>query len=72
VRAIYQVSLHERETPLLYKLQEFFGGVGAISIAPTRSTCRYVVAGTKDLINNVSPHFNKFELAGSKDSNFII
>ena len=71
-RAIYQVGLHERETPLLYKLQEFFGGVGAISTSSTRSVCRFAVAGTSDLIKNVLPHFLKFELAGSKHSNFII
>ncbi len=71
-RAIYQVGLHEREIPLLYKLPEFFGGVGVISTSPTRHVCRYAVAGTYDLINYVSPHFFKFELAGSKRSNFII
>ena len=71
-RTIYQVNLHERENPLLYKLQEFFGGVGSISTYPTRRVCRYAVVGTYDLLNYVYPHFLKFELAGSKLSNFII
>jgi hypothetical protein len=69
---VYQIELHSRELPLLYKIQDFFGGVGNVHVASSRSLVRYSVAGISDLVNNVLPHFTKFELVGSKQPNFIV
>jgi len=69
---VYQIELHSRELPLLYKIQDFFGGVGNVQKSSTRSLARYSVVGISDLVNNVLPHFTKFELIGSKQPNFIV
>jgi hypothetical protein len=69
---VYKVELHSRELPLLYHIQDFFGGVGNVHVSSTRSLARYCVVGISDLVNNVSPHFTKFELVGSKQPNFIV
>lgn len=72
-RAIYKVELHEREVPLLHKLQEFFGGAGKVNVSSSsRSLARYTITRTSDLVHKVLPHFSKFELAGSKHANYII
>ena len=72
VMVVYQIELHSRELPLLYKIQDFFGGVGNVNESSTRSLARYSVAGISDLVNNVLPHFTNFELVGSKQSSFIV
>ncbi len=72
VRATYIIELHSKETSLLYKLKEFFGGIGNVNVYPTRSIARYYVTGASDLVNHILPHFSKFQLAGSKLPNFII
>ena len=69
---VYQIELHSRELPLLYKIQDFFGGVGNVQKSSTRSLARYSVVGISDLVNNVLPHFTNFELVGGKQPNFII
>jgi hypothetical protein len=38
VRIFYQIGLHNRETPLLHVLQDFFGGVGKIYVQLTRDS----------------------------------
>ena len=72
VMVVYQIELHSRELPLLYKIQDFFGGVGNVQKSSTRSLARYSVVGISDLVNNVLPHFTNFELVGGKQPNFII
>jgi hypothetical protein len=61
-----------RELSLLYKLREFFGGIGNVNVYSTRSIARYYVTGASDLVNHILPHFDKFKLVGSKLPNFII
>jgi hypothetical protein len=69
---VYQIELHSRELALLYKIKDFFGGVGNVQESSTRSLARYSVVGISDLVNNVLPHFTNFELVGSKQPNFIV
>lgn len=72
VTVVYNIELHDREVPLLYKLKEFFGGIGNVNVYSARSIARYYVTGASDLVNYILPHFDKFQLAGSKLPNFII
>jgi len=72
VMVVYQIELHSRELALLYKIQDFFGGVGNVNKSSTRSLARYSVVKISDLVNNVFPHFTNFELVGSKQPNFIV
>lgn len=71
VTGVYNIELHIREASLLYKLKEFFG-VGNVSVYSARSIARYSVTSTSDLVDFILPHFNKFELAGSKLPNYIV
>lgn len=72
VTVVYNIELHDREVPLLYKLKEFFGGVGNVNVYSARSIARYYVTGASDLVKYILPHFERFQLAGSKLPNFII
>lgn len=72
IRCVFLIELHEREVFLLYKLQEFFNGIGNVSVYSARSIARYSVTRISDLVDYILPHFSKFELVGSKLPNFLL
>jgi hypothetical protein len=51
----YEIGLHSRELSLLYKIKDFFGGVGNVQESSTCSFARYSVRNTSDLVKNILP-----------------
>lgn len=72
VRIFYQIGLNDRETPLVQKIQEFFGGIGNISFESKRSVVKYIVVNVKDIRNIILPHFDTYDLIENKLRNYLI
>jgi hypothetical protein len=72
VRSFFEIGLNQRDSFLIYQLQEFFGGVGTISVDQKADVLKYSVASINDLINTIIPHFYKFPLLTQKAADFIL
>ena len=72
VLAFFQIELHTRETTLIYKIQEFFGGIGRINIPSKRDLSRFTVTKQQDLLKVIIPHFDAYALEGNKNKNYLI
>lgn len=70
-QAIFSLSLHPRDLPLLKKIQAFFG-VGTIKVNKSQNTVMYCVADQKQLMNVIIPHFDKYPLLTKKRADFIL
>jgi hypothetical protein len=55
IQAKYQIGLHRRDLNLLLQIQEFFGGIGSISLI--EQMAYYSISGIEDLTNTILPHF---------------
>jgi hypothetical protein len=64
IQARFQKSLHIRDLPLLFKIQQFFLGKGSLSVSGDMAI--YSVSGIKDLIKIIVPHFTKYPLFTQK------
>lgn len=62
---IFQIELHNKDLPLLYKIQQFFT-VGFIRSQSNRNSSIFTITGLNDLINFVIPHFEKYPLLTKK------
>jgi hypothetical protein len=56
---VYQITAHERELPLLYKVQYFFDGSGSVLHYPKLSAAFYSVSKQAQLIHLIVPHFTQ-------------
>ena len=65
------VGLNHRESPLIQKILEFFGGVGNVSKPNKRSTVEFRVSTQKDLETIILPHFEKYPLISKKHLDFL-
>lgn len=72
VIATYVVELHNKEIPLLYRIQKYFGGIGKINTASLRSSARFNISKKADLVRVVLPHFDTYKLQGHKLKNYLI
>jgi hypothetical protein len=72
IRCMFLIGLNERETPLLIKIQDFFGGIGVISSAPKNRATNFTVTTRSDLANIIIPCFNQYPFKGNKLTNFLI
>ena len=70
VTVCFQIVLHIKDIDLLYKIKEFFGGVG--SIVKYKRRCNYIVNGHSDLINVILPHFDVFPLITQKRADYLL
>jgi len=70
VRSIFSIGFHKRDLSLLLQLQQFFGGIGSITL--TQNMVLYSVAGIKDLTTIIIPHFKNFPLLTQKAADFIL
>jgi len=70
VRVIYSIGLNKRESALILKIQEFFGGIGKIS--EYKNAIQFIVASIKSIDTILIPHFDSFELKGHKLHNYLI
>jgi hypothetical protein len=72
VKCRFAINLHKRDLSLLLKVQEFFGGIGAITKSKTTNSVSYSVETKKDLLNVIIPHFKKYNLLTQKGADFIL
>jgi len=72
VRSFFVITLNQRDSLLLYQVQEFFGGIGTFSIDKKANALKYSVDSFKDLITIIIPHFKKISINNSKSCWFYI
>jgi hypothetical protein len=66
----FQIVLHLKDIDILYKIQEYYGGVGNITIHKHR--VNFIVNGHSDLINEIIPHFDAFPLITQKQADYLL
>ena len=71
VRGVYHVKLHVRETPLIYKLQKFYGGAGRVYFS-SNDYVQFTMSKIKDLNNLVLPQFNSHKLESWKIKDYLV
>ena len=64
------VGLNHRESPLIQKILEFFGGIGRINYSSDQKVVYFTVI--KSLIGMILPHFDTYKLIGNKYYNYLI
>lgn len=69
VEAVFSISLHLRDLPLLEEIQAYFGGIGRISKG---KNCGYFVSSIKDLTIIIIPHLIKYPLITKKQGDFLL
>jgi LAGLIDADG endonuclease len=72
IGAEFQIQLHKRDLNLLLEFQEFFSGIGSISIGKTRQRVTYSVKSIKDITNTIIPPFLKYSLLTNKAADFYL
>jgi hypothetical protein len=70
VQPVFTIGLHPKDLPLLEKIQKSLGGVGKINVRKDGSGVHYIVSSTKDLINQVIPHFDNYPLVSKKKADY--
>lgn len=70
VNIVLSMEIHVKDLPLLYAIQEFFGGIGYIHKSKNRQTVVFKVTKIKDIMTVIIPHFNKYPLLGCKEIDF--
>ena len=70
IRPSFSLSQNEKDTELVYSLIDFFG-CGHVRPSKTDNTVKYEVRSLKDLQEKIIPHFEKYQLAGRKQKDFI-
>lgn len=68
----FEIGLNQKDSLLLYQLQEFFGGIGSIRLDKKSNALKYSVGDIKDLKNIIIPHFKKYPLLTQKAADFIL
>lgn len=70
IQSKFQICLHVRDLPLLLKIQQFFWGIGSVSVSGDLGF--YSVSSVKDLVNIIVPHFLNYPLLTQKGADFIL
>lgn len=70
VQARFIIEVNIKDKNLLYKIQEFFGGIGTISI--TKSVARFAVFGFNDITNVIIKHFDNYPLQSAKKNRLLL
>jgi hypothetical protein len=65
----FSISLHNKDSALLHKIQSFFG-VGKIRVNTNKKMLVYSVLSIADLKNVIIPFFNKYPLLTQKRADF--
>jgi hypothetical protein len=64
--------MHEKDKALIQSIQDFFGGIGYVSKTNKTSTVEFRVSTSKDLIDVILPHFDKYPLITKKHSDYLL
>ncbi len=70
VRPSFSLSQNEKDKALVSSLIDFFG-CGFVRPSKGDNTVKYEVRSLKDIQNKIIPHFEKYQLAGRKQNDFI-
>ena len=70
--ARFTIKLHIIDLPLLYKLQDFFGGIGSVIANKTENKAVFSVSKLNDIINVIIPHFDQYPLESAKSIDFLL
>ena len=70
IRPSFSLSQNEKDTELIYSLIDFFG-CGFVRPSKGDQTVKYEVRSLKDLQEKIIPHFEKYQLKGRKQKDFI-
>ena len=70
IRPSFSLSQNEKDTELIYSLVDFFG-CGFVRPSKGDQTVKYEVRSLKDLQEKIIPHFEKYQLKGRKQQDFI-
>lgn len=71
IEAIFQITLHQKDTELLLQIQQFFGGVGSVRKSGKESYT-LTVSSRKQLLDTIIPHFDKYPLLSQKLCDYFI
>jgi len=72
VQSFFEIGLNQKDSFLLYQLQEYFGGIGSIRLDKKSNALKYSVSNIKNLINIIIPLFQKYSLLTQKRADFIL
>ena len=70
IRPSFSLSQNEKDTNLINSLIDFFG-CGSVRPSKSDQTVKYEVRSLKDLQEKIIPHFEKYQLEGRKQKDFI-
>ncbi len=70
VRPSFSLSQNEKDKVLVSSLVDFFG-CGYVRYSKSDLTFKYEVRSLKDLCDKIIPHFEKYQLTGRKQNDFI-
>ena len=70
VMARFKIGLNIKDLSLLIKIQNFFGGIGTLTLDKNSHAWIYSVTSIKDLTNVIIPHFIKYPLLTQKLADF--
>lgn len=65
VQPSFVIHLHSKDAPLLYAIQNFFGGIGKVFI-DKKTSASFMVRKLEDIIDVIIPHFEKYPLQSGK------
>ena len=68
-RPSFSISLNKRDLELIKEIKNFFD-CGAVRYSKNDRTYKFEVRSISDLMEKVIPHFQKFQLRGSKLNDF--
>jgi hypothetical protein len=68
LQPFFQIKLNVRDLCVLYRIQEYFGGVGTISFE--KNFAKFTVRKLSELIEKVMPHFETYPLLTKKYADF--
>lgn len=70
VEAYFSISLHKKDLAILQEIQSYFG-VGNIR-KDVKDLVKFRVESTKDIINVIIPHFEKYPLVTQKLADYLL
>src|SRR5690606_38513982 len=66
INGIFKICVHIKDLPILKEIQQYFGGIGSISIVSTRNEVNFSVQDIKSITDVIIPHFDKYPLESAK------
>jgi hypothetical protein len=70
VQARFIIEIHIKDITILKMIQDYFGGIGTITINPKKNSARYIIVRFTDINNIIVPHFNSYPLQSAKKIDF--